>query len=198
MSFWQAICAVSRVIFKKRLPVNLLTMKKSIAALLVAATTGALLFSCDKNDNGSGKNVPLRLLLTDEPINYDSVNVHIKGVRIKLHDDNESWIDVASKDTTVNLLDLQNGVTTVLVNDTVPQGVLKEVRFILGNNSYVVVDGVRHELETPSAEHSGLKIKINRNLGEELNTFILDFDAGESIREQNGNYKLMPVIRLKD
>jgi hypothetical protein len=97
----------------------------------------------------------------------------------------------------VNLLDLQNGITMVLAQGDVPEGVLKEVRFILGNDNYVVVDGNVHPLETPSAEHSGLKIKIDKDLDETLNTFTLDFDAALSVQEQNGSYKLSPVIKLK-
>jgi hypothetical protein len=84
-----------------------------------------------------------------------------------------------------------------LAQDNVPAGVLKEVRFILGSGNYVVVGGTRYDLATPSAEDSGLKIKIDKDLGATLNTFVLDFDADLSVKEENGNYKLMPVIRLK-
>jgi hypothetical protein len=61
----------------------------------------------------------------------------------------------------------------------------------------VGVDGQVYPLETPSAESSGLKVKIDKELNETLNTFTLDFDAALSVKEENGNYKLMPVIKLK-
>ena len=136
--------------------------------------------------------------MTDNPVDYDSVNVHITDIKVKMHDDSTSWIDVDAVDTTVNLLDLQNGVTMVLGQAQLPDGILKEVRFILGSDNYVVVNGVRHELDTPSAEHSGLKVKIDKELNESLNTFTLDFDAAESVKEVNGTYKLHPVIKLKN
>ena len=151
------------------------------------------LISCNKND----KKVPVQFLLTDNPAAFDSVNVHIKGLSVNIGGDNESWVDVASKDTIVNLLDLQNGITMLLAEGEVPEGTLKEVRFILGNDNYVVVAGDRHPMETPSAESSGLKVKIDKELNETLNSFTLDFDAAESVKEENGGYKLMPVIRLK-
>ena len=44
--------------------------------------------------------------------------------------------------------------------------------------------------------YSGLKIKIDKRLEETLNSFELDFDAASSIKEENGNYRLDPVIRL--
>ena len=149
------------------------------------------LISCNKENK-----VPVQFLLTDNPAAYDSVNVHIKGISVNIGGDSESWIDVASKDTTVNLLDLQNGITMVLAEDEVPEGRLKEVRFILGDGNYVVVAGVKHPMATPSAESSGLKIKIDKELNETLNSFTLDFVADESIKEENGTYKLEPVIRL--
>jgi hypothetical protein len=117
-------------------------------------------------------------------------------MQVKINDDNASWINIDAKDTTVNLLDLQNGITEVIAQDEVPEGILKEVRFILATDNTVVADGVPHPLQTPSAEDSGLKIKINKQLGETLNTFELDFDAALSIKEENGNYRLDPVIRL--
>lgn len=149
--------------------------------------------ACSKNN----KQVPLQLLLTDNPAAYDSVNVHIKSLQVKINQADAGWIAIQSKDTTVNLLDLQNGVTMVLAQDNVPEGVLKEVRFILGPDNYVVVNGQKHSLSTPSAESSGLKIKIDKELNETLNTFTLDFDAALSVKEENGAYKLMPVIKLK-
>jgi hypothetical protein len=144
----------------------------------------------------SNKTVPVQFLLTDNPTSLDEVNIHITGMQVKINDDNASWITIDAKDTTVNLLDLQNGITKVIAQDEVPDGILKEVRFILGSDNTVVADGTSHPLQTPSAEDSGLKIKINKELGETLNTFELDFDAALSVKEENGNYRLDPVIRL--
>jgi hypothetical protein len=149
--------------------------------------------ACSKNE----KQVPIQLMLTDNPASYDSVNVHIKNIQVKINQDDAAWITIQSKDTVVNLLKLQNGVTMLLAQDNVPDGVLKEVRFILGPDNIIGVNGEVYPLATPSAESSGLKIKIDKELNETLNTFTLDFDAVLSVKEENGNYKLMPVIKLK-
>jgi hypothetical protein len=85
----------------------------------------------------------------------------------------------------------------IIAQDEVPQSILKEVRFILGDGNYVVVNGRRYNLQTPSAEEAGLKIKIDKHLDESLNTFMLDFDAALSVKEESTGYKLMPVIKLK-
>ena len=149
--------------------------------------------SCKKES----KTAPVRFLLTDKPAAYDSVNVHIVGISVQLNHDNEAWIPVNTKDSVYNLLDLQNGITTLLAQDTIPAGVLQQVRFILGDGNNVVVNGISYPLATPSAEESGLKIKIGQPLNETLNTFTLDFIAAASINEENGAYKLHPVIQMK-
>lgn len=168
-------------------------MKTSFSILTLVLGASALLLSCTKAE----KTVPIKLLLTDNPTSYDSVNIHLTAIKVKMNTDQDQWTNIKSKDTTINLLDLQNGINMVLSEDNVPAGNLKEVRFILGEGNYVVVNGIRHDMSTPSAETAGLKIKIDKDLNETLNTFTLDFDAALSVQEQNGTYKLMPVIKLK-
>jgi len=149
--------------------------------------------SCKKEN----KTAPVRFLLTDKPATYDSVNVHIVAIKVQLNHDDDSWIPINTKDSIYNLLDLQNGITTLVAQDTIPAGVLQQVRFILGDGNYVVVNGVSYPMATPSAEESGLKVMIHQPLNETLNTFTLDFNVALSINEENGSYKLHPVIQLK-
>lgn len=152
-----------------------------------------LVSSCKKEN----KTAPVRFMLTDKPAAFDSVNVHIVGITVQINHDSGSWIPINTKDSIYNLLDLQNGITTLIAQDTIPAGVLQEVRFILGDGNKVVLNGVSYPLATPSAEESGLKIKIGQALNETLNTFTLDFNASLSINEVNGIYQLHPVIQLK-
>lgn len=171
---------------------NLNQSMKTKALSLAALACSLLLFSCKKD----ARTVPVQLLLTDNPINYEEVNVDIREVHLKINDD-AAWTRIDTKDSVYNLLDYQDGVTTVIAQDEVPEGFLKEVRFVLGPNNSVVVDGTEYPLQAPSAESSGLKIKIDKDLKETLNTFTLDFDAALSVKEENGGYKLSPVITLK-
>lgn len=166
--------------------------RKHLCLIAAAAFILPFIYSCKKETKTS----PIQIYITDNPAVYDSVNVHIKNIVVNVQQDSEAWIPINTKDTIVNLLDLQNGITVLLADDIVPQGMLKEVRFILGDGNYVVVNGVHYPMETPSAESSGLKIKIDKNLNEVFNAFILDFDAAKSIVQENGGYKLDPVIRL--
>jgi uncharacterized protein DUF4382 len=166
---------------------------KSVLIILSLALAIMAVSSCKKE----AKTAPVQFLLTDKPADYDSVNVHIVGIEVQINHDNDSWIPINTKDSIYNLLDLQNGITTLIAQDTIPAGVLQEVRFILGDGNEVVVNGVSYPLATPSAEESGLKIKIGQSLNETLNTFTLDFVAAASINEVNGDYQLHPVIQLK-
>ena len=168
-------------------------MKVQFAAV-TAFCFALLLFSCKKED----QYVPVQLKLTDKPAAYDEVNVEIIGVEVKVSKDTTKWYTLQTNKAVYNLLTLQNGVTTVLAQGDVPKSVLKEVRFILGTNNSVKVNGQTFPLQTPSAEDSGLKVKIDKDLQVTLNSFTLDFDAALSVKDEgNGVYKLRPTIKFK-
>jgi hypothetical protein len=166
---------------------------RNMLFLSIAILSITFMPSCKKDS----KSAPVQFLLTDKPASFDSVNVHIVGMEVQINHDTESWISIHTKDSVYNLLDLQNGITSVIAQDTIPGGVLQEVRFILGDGNKVVLNGVSYPLATPSAEESGLKVKIGKALNETLNTFTLDFNASLSIMQENGAYKLQPVIQMR-
>jgi hypothetical protein len=86
-----------------------------------------------------------------------------------------------------------------LVDDfQIPSGELNQIRLILGDNNSVVIDGETFPLNTPSAQQSGLKIKVNETLEANIAyTFLLDFMVEESIviAGNSNNINLKPVIR---
>jgi hypothetical protein len=168
-------------------------MKWKLILPAVAVCSLTLYYSCKKENN----RVPVQILLTDRPTALDQVNVDIKGIQVKLDKDTSGWINLVTNAGVYNLLALQNGITDTIATDNVPDGVLKEIRFILGSNNTVKVNDTLKPLTIPSGSESGLKIKIDKKLGETLNTFVLDFDAALSVKEENGSYKLRPVIKLK-
>ncbi len=167
-------------------------MNKTIFFIVILGFAG-LLTACQK-DNDTKVNIRL----TDGPGDYQQVNIDIREIRVKTSDDTSQWLSINTNAGIYNLLNFQNGIDTLIASGTVPAVTLKEVRFILGSNNTVMVDSVVYNLQTPSAEASGLKIKIDKSLGLDLNTFVLDFDAATSIKKiGNGTYKLDPVIKLK-
>lgn len=171
----------------------------------------AFVFSCDNSDSESinkGEST-ISVRLVDAPGDYDAVNVEIVDVRIKMdndsidEDDNEGWISLEANSETVNLLDFTGGVSKVLVDRfPIPAGLLSQMRLVLGDGNTIVIrndldEPVVHNLKTPSAQQSGLKLKVNTVIEEGFAyDFVLDFDVDKSIVHagNSGNIILKPVL----
>lgn len=170
-------------------------MKNKIWMLAIAFA--AILASCNNDDNGnSSDSAQLELRLTDGPADYDAILLDIQRIEFKLN--NEEGLEFPFANPGIyDLLELNNGVDLLLGNHHLPVGNLKQMRLILGPNNKIIVNGVEHPLQTPSAQQSGLKFNVNHILepGMAYKMWI-DFDAGKSIVETgNGGYILKPVIR---
>ena len=130
-----------------------------------------------------------------------SVNIDIQKVSIHTSGDTSTssgWYELDVNTGIYDLLDYESGNDTIIGFDSllVVQKI-SQIRLILGNNNTVVDDGETYDLDTPSAQTSGLKIQVNADL--QPNTtykVVLDFDSDKSIKETgNGKYKLQPVIK---
>jgi Domain of unknown function (DUF4382) len=175
-------------------------MKKSnviLFAMVMLMAVGAF-FSCKKDKDTTST---LQVRLTDAPTALQEVNVDIKEVHVKFSDDslsNDGWVTLATNARIYNLLNLQNGVDTVLATGVFPNDVVKEIRFVLGPNNSVRDNGVVYPLVIPSGGSSGLKIKIKKSLQATLETLVIDFDAALSVKQEGpGDYKLRPVLKIK-
>ncbi len=172
-------------------------MKVNRLAVLLAFVM-LFAFGC-KDDNPTTGNARLQVRLTDAPAQYDAVNIDLRAISIHTSDDeNSGWHEIPLLVPGIyNLLDFQNGIDTLLVNQDFASGKITQIRLILGSNSTIVDNGVTYPLETPSAEESGLKVKLNATLvpGVVYRVWI-DFDASRSIlKTGSGKYKLKPVLR---
>jgi hypothetical protein len=170
-------------------------MKKTIlfaSAFLVL--TSAILIACSKDEAES----KVQIRLTDAPAAYDEVNIDLQGVRAKFRDDSTGWVTLQARPGIYNLLALQNNVDTLIASGNIPSNVLKELRFFLGTNNTIKVNGRVYPLELTSDSGERLKIKVDKDLNASINTLVIDFDALLSIVDQGNNvYKLKPVLKLK-
>jgi hypothetical protein len=129
-------------------------------------------------------------------------------VHLKDEGDPDGWKTLGFSPQAINVLDYVNGRSALLVSDDFAPGDLKEIRLILGPNSYVVGrDGQQYDLKTPSGQTTGEKLKLEKATLKQRETFqlLLDFDVAKSIVER-GNWKpgndkkerylLKPVIRV--
>jgi len=171
-------------------------MKKitSLSAIALLLSLG-IIFSCKKESGNSTLNVRM----TDAPADFTAVNVDLLEVRVNMRDDSTGWITLPTIQGVYNLLNLQNGVDTLIATGSIPAGEVKEIRLVLGPNNSVVDSGVTHNLTIPSGAESGLKIKVGKKVAASaINTLIVDFDALLSIKLEGGSYKLKPVLKIKN
>jgi hypothetical protein len=146
--------------------------------------------------SGNGR---FEVYLTDAPGDYDSVFVDIQDIRVNFGTDSATgWQSLGDGARgPVNLLGLTAGNDTLLGAANLGTGRIRQIRLLLGSNNWVVVNGQRYNLETPSAQQSGLKLNIDQTVAEGITyRLLLDFDAGRSIHQTgNGRYMLKPVLR---
>lgn len=181
-----------------------LSLLFTITFLLFLGFTG-----CDSTNDDGGTGT-MEVAMTDAPANYDSVNVTINSVRVHKNSDAETdstesdeeaedsgWVTITDEQMKVNLLELTNGNQVSLGSEELEAGTYSQIRFVLGDDNTVTVDGETYDMQTPSAQQSGLKLNVNAEVEENTTyTLLVDFDAARSIVQQgHGGYLLKPVLR---
>lgn len=143
------------------------------------------------------RNTRIEFWITDSPGDYEEVNIDVEDVLVNV-EGSDGWesLDFANQGV-YNILELTNGLDTLLGTIELPAGKISQVRLLLGENNSVKMDGVIHNLKTPSAQQSGLKLQLNETFqGGITYKVLLDFDAARSIVHTGSDkYILKPVIR---
>jgi hypothetical protein len=153
-------------------------------------------FSCKKDNNSNSGTAQISMRLTDGPADYDAVYLDIQQIGITMSGSSEVLL-TPNRPGVYNILTFKNGLDTLLLKNSIPAGSVHQIRLILGNNNSIVVGGVSHPLNTPSAQESGVKLNLNQTFAANGSYVIwIDFDAAKSIVVTGGGtYKLKPVIR---
>lgn len=164
--------------------------------------------SCN-NDNSDAidKTARIKLKLVDAPGDYLEVNVEIMDVQYNSSEDEAGWRSLGKESDypiNVDLTELTAGNSLILADTIIPSGMMNQIRLVLSDNNNLVYEdeeGIEQEthLDTPSAQQSGLKLKLNEELEPGYSyTFILDWDVQKSIVKagNSGKYNLKPVIRV--
>lgn len=170
-------------------------MKRVLTSAVAVVVAVFFMTACSED----AKNARMEVRLTDAPGDYEEVNIDIQGVEIHSSEGNSNsgWQSLDIQAGVYNLLELTNGLDTLLGSIELPAGRISQIRLVLGDNNSIKVDGETFDLSTPSAQQSGLKLNLQANLVEGLTyKVLLDFDVAKSIVQTgNGAYKLKPVIR---
>jgi len=173
---------------------------KRVTKIIGCIIAIALIATACKKENKTGT---LTVRMVDQPIPYEQVNVEVEFVQVHFNNtDNgaEGWVDLETNKGIYNLLDLQNGVSAVLVDgEVLPVGYLSQLRLVLGDDNTVVIAGITYPLALSSQDKNGLKINLDTTIhdGDDVE-IIFDFDTEKSIVvEGNGTYRLKPVLHLE-
>lgn len=165
----------------------------AIAAVLLIASVAVGFSACKKDSNSNATNT-YKIRMTDAPGPYTAVNIDIQSVEVIRTDGSTATLSTHAG--VYNLLDFNNGIDTLIASGQVT-GSVEQIRFILGPNSTLVVNGTTVPLTVPSGEESGLKVNIQNAVAVNgVVELLVDFDANQSIVAQgNGNFHLKPVLR---
>jgi len=184
--------------------------KKVLLPITAACALGLIIFftmySCDKEyitaetPTGGGNII---LNLTDAPGDFQAVYVQIDSVSVHWNPDSgkTAWVELPTKDTIYDLIQLQDGVYSQLTEIyQLGDGKITQIRLVLGDSCTCMVDDTLYTINVPSGVQSGIKIHTNLTISstDSITIITLDYDAAESIHKTgNGKYEMRPTIKLK-
>lgn len=195
---------------------------KNLVRVSMMLLAGILIFvtACNENDDSAkaGKGTVV-IKLTDAPFPVSLVDqalVTIDKIEIRStvevenaegETENETLYTVLFEgEKVVDLLDLQNGITTDLLSMDIEAGSYDLIRMHVTSSEVILKDGTSFDLKIPSGSSSGLKIKIAPELVVESGVeseVLLDFDVSKSFKVQGNmntpagikGFMFKPVIR---
>jgi hypothetical protein len=125
----------------------------------------------------------------------DNMDDHLKSV-----DEFGQWKSTGQAPQMIDMASLKNGAESLIGNATAMFKVRK-IRITLGTNNYVIDEaGETHAIRLENDVEKLIYIGVHEDdIDEELalnqQTFHLYFDAAKSIKLDNGNYVLDPIVR---
>lgn len=195
---------------------------RNLVRVSMMLLAGILIFvtACNENDDSAkaGKGTVV-IKLTDAPFPVSLVDqalVTIDKIEIRStvevenaegEIENETLYTVLFEgEKVVDLLDLQNGITTDLLSMDIEAGSYDLIRMHVTSSEVILKDGTSFDLKIPSGSASGLKIKITPELVVESGVeseVLLDFDVSKSFMVQGNmntpagikGFMFKPVIR---
>lgn len=160
-------------------------MHKPLTRVLIV---GTMLLAGGCGDDDANQTGTLELRIVDTPYPFEmitSASLTIDAVEVRVAGAGFQTLAVPDSLNPLNLLELQNGVSELLVETEVPVGSIDQIRLIVRSASVSLDDGRTFELDIPSGESSGLKlfvdppIEVVADLTTEL---VLDVDVSESFK----------------
>ena len=179
-------------------------MKKFANLLITTMIIAISSVSCSDDKITDPENSSRVILkLVDAEGDYEEVNVEIIDIQYNSSEEDKGWQSFTPEGgypIQTDLTELIAGNDLLLSDEVIPSGWMKQIRLVLSENNTLKLEGQEDliPLKTPSAQQSGLKIKLNQELDPGFSyTFILDWDVQRSVVEAGNSrqYILKPVIR---
>ncbi len=173
-------------------------MRRHILNMFLGGLAILGLTSCN-----SGPGTVIVRLVDGPTSDLHAINVEILRVELMGEEGEEDRIILGEPNRVVDLLALTGGVSLTLAEKQIASGHYGQLRLILGShNSVVLADGSVHDLTTPSAQQSGIKLVVSFDVepGTTKDIYI-DFDAKRSVflhAAGQDKYLLRPTVRAYD
>jgi len=162
-------------------------MKMQKFLFIILLITSFMFQSCVEDNNLTTGT--LKVKLTDAPFPHQMVaeaNVVINKIEARKRSDTEGespFVILSEFETSVNLIELTNGITETLVNIEVPVGSYDLIRLYIKEASVVLTDGRTFDLQVPSGLQTGIKVFVTPEIvvvGGLSEDLLLDFDVNKS------------------
>ena len=200
-------------------------MKKIILSISLFAAMVVGFVACNKDNTTSSNGLDktsLIVYLTDAPVSFDTVNLDIKYVEVKLdtnaahkdddaygdddedslndnkrHDGYGVWDTLTFTPSIINVAAFRNGIDKMIATGTVT-GTIRKIRLTLGTNNSLVKNGISYPLTVRSRYvYVDLKKKHHQQDSTSMaSTAIkIDVDLYRSIKYINGSYYFLPYLK---
>lgn len=149
-----------------------------------------------------------RLIATDAPFSYENISsakIIINQIDAKSSGDRVT--SALSVPKTIDLIQLKNGLVSVVVDLNLPAGEYKELNLIIESGSVDLKTGEHFNLKIPSGASSGLKLVFNPSLNITTSAsedILLDIDLSRSFVPQGDSkdastikgFHFKPTLRM--
>ncbi|MGM0767751.1 MAG: DUF4382 domain-containing protein [Pseudomonadota bacterium] len=181
-------------------------MKRTLQLFTVAALAAGVAACGGSSSSDSAATGTVSFGITDAPAtDLETVTVAFTEIRLKPADGD--WISFPLEGfETVNMLELQGGLTEPLIADEeVPAGDYSQIRLMVDTEKSFVTrtdnPDVPLSLAVPSGEQSGLKLQGDFVVAADTSTsFTIDFDVRKAVVDPQGealaDFMLRPALRL--
>jgi len=171
-------------------------MQKYLVILLFSLIL-LLVVGCSDNPAEPEGQARLSITTFDTPPPAGVEHLYLNIIEVSAHHADNGWTTLADIDTTIDFLELVNGVTVNLFDDSVASGFYSQIRLLLSDTNTIVIDSVSYPLTIPSGTQTGVKLNLDEELSSgEFVSLMVDFDISKSVIVANGQYKLKPTYNL--